>query len=147
METEKYAEVYAERKEAILDGPKPKHLVMFSGGMDSFITACMRAEDDGPVALVSFNGGSMVAEENLLHGVTRLQNRYGKELVQYGGIYNTSAIIARLNKDWIYKPQKELAERWPSLINAQLNCLHCQASMWSAAIAYASTRGIPDIAA
>lgn len=120
-------------------------LVLFSGGKDSFITACKEIEAGYHVYLISFNNGAMAAEENLVHGVKRLQNRYGKDCVEYAGVYNTAALIMRLNEAWTYMPQKELGEKYPNLINAQLTCLHCQSAMWVSAVAYANAHGISRI--
>lgn len=128
-------------------------LVLFSGGKDSFITACMEVEQglantrDYVVHLISFNGGAMVAEENLLHGAARLQNRYGLDRIVYDGIYNTSSVIARLNRQWMYLTQQELGEMYSDMTNCQFQCLHCQSAMWICAIAYAISHNIHRIVA
>lgn len=122
-------------------------LILFSGGKDSFITSCMQATAGNRVYLISFNNGAVNGEENLLHGVKRLQNRYGEQNIIYAGVYFTGAIISRLNQAWLYMPQEELGRKYPQLINAQLTCLHCQTAMWISAIAYASVKNIHFIAA
>jgi len=120
-------------------------LVLFSGGKDSFISTCKMVEEGYQVSLISFNNGAVVGEENLLHGVTRLQNRYGKERVVYEGIYNTASIISRINEYWTYTPQSKIGKEYPSLVNAQVTCLHCQTAMWVSAIAYAVSHNIKVI--
>lgn len=125
---------------------KPKQLILFSGGKDSFLTACRAAADGHPVTLLSFNGGSVIGEENLRHGADRLIRMYGSDMVEYAGVYSTAATIACMNSNWIYYPQRVLGAKYPELTNCQLNCLHCQTAMWVAALAYAKAKGISEIA-
>lgn len=122
-----------------------RELVLFSGGKDSFITACQVAEAGNYPTLISFNGGGVVAEEHLMHGVTRLKKRFS--CVEFAGVYLTVATIQRLNEYWINAPQSELGEKYPYMTNCQARCLHCQTAMWVAAIAYAKAKGIKAIAA
>lgn len=121
-----------------------RELIMFSGGKDSFITASRVAEAGDYPILISFNGGGMVAEEHLMHGVTRLKKRYG--CIEYAGVYPTVATVHRLSEYWTNAPQSELGEKYPHLTNCQARCLHCQTAMWVAAIAYAKAKGIKAIA-
>lgn len=122
-------------------------LILFSGGKDSFITACKEATAGNHVHLISFNNGAVNGEENLLHGVKRLQNRYGENHITYVGVYFTGALISQLKQTWLYMTQEDLGRKYPHLINAQLTCLHCQTAMWVAAIAYACAKKIHTIAA
>lgn len=122
-------------------------LVLFSGGKDSFIAACKIASAGDTAVLFSCNGGGMVAEAHLLHGVARLEKRFGSEHIRYAGIYPTSGLIQALSEYWINTSLAELAKEYPHLTNCQVRCLHCQASMWAAAIAYAVAKRIPVVAA
>lgn len=121
---------------------RDKSLILFSGGKDSFIAACMEIESGFEAVLFSCNGGFLAAEENLLHGVTRLKNRYGADKVSYAGVYPTAATLQRLNTDWTYMAAAEWGQKYPHLINAQVQCLNCQTAMWVAAIAYAKAKEI-----
>ena len=123
-----------------------RYLVLFSGGKDSFITTCRLANKGHSVTLLSINGGALACEKHLTHGVKRLIRRYGKDKIEYAGIYPTTGVLQVINKNWIYKTQKELGEEYPNLTNCQWQCLHCQTSMWISAIAYANAKGIHDIA-
>lgn len=123
-----------------------KVLVLFSGGKDSFLTAAQLVVDGYQVELISFNGGALAHEENLLHGVERLQRAYGSDYIYYAGIYPTVGTVQRLGRYWAEARQSELAEKWPELSNCQVTCLHCQTAMWAAAIAYAKAHKIPYIA-
>lgn len=119
--------------------------MLFSGGKDSFITACRVAGNGDRPVLISFNSGGMVAEENLLHGVTRLKARYCG--VEYAGVYPTVSIARRLEEYWTNASAAELGEKYPNLTYCQARCLHCQTAMWVAAIAYARAKNIKAIAA
>lgn len=125
--------------------PSPKCLVLFSGGKDSFLSACYMIDAGYTVELISFNNGAVAGEENLLHGVKRMQNRYGEDVVNYAGVYCISSTIARLTDYWSYVPSHEFGDKYPNIINAQLTCLHCQTAMWCAAIAYACAKEIKVI--
>lgn len=122
-------------------------LILFSGGKDSFLTACREIKAGNAAKLISFNNGAVLGEQNLLHSAARLKNRYGPKAVQYIGCYNTSAVIHHLSGMHADTNWETLGSRYPNLINAQINCLHCQTAMWICAIAYASAHRIPAIAA
>lgn len=124
-----------------------KVLVLFSGGMDSFLTVCRLANSKKKAILISFNGGGLVGEENLKHGANRLINRFGEQYVEYAGVYPTVSTIMRLNREWVYSRQDELGKNYPSATNCQFQCLHCQTAIWIAAIAYCKAKGITTIAA
>ena len=136
----------AESEAPAKDDP-PETLVLFSGGKDSFLTACHYAEKGRRVALFSCNNGSVQAETNLLHGVARLRNRYGKDLVRYAGIYLTVGTIQEMTLRYMQTPLRDIATSYPALVPAQMRCMFCQTSMWIAAMAYAIAKDIHTIAA
>lgn len=123
-----------------------KTLVMFSGGKDSFLTACRLAEQGDHVTLLSFNNGAVVAEEHLSHGAARLKNRY-RDRVTWAGVYPTIGTLRAIDKHYINTSWKDLGKNYPDLSNAQVNCLHCQTAMWIAAIAYCKAKNLDRIAA
>lgn len=122
-------------------------LTLFSGGMDSFITACRLVEQGHKVILINFNNGCVMQPGNILHGVTRLQNCYGKQAIEYAGCYMTYSTMQRLSGAWATSKWECLGHSYPNLTNAQIVCLHCQTAMWVAAIAYAKAETIHTIAA
>lgn len=127
-------------------GNRTKYLVLYSGGKDSFLATCRVLNDGNDVVLLSFNNGCMVAEKNLQHGADRLAQKYSASRVEYAGVYPTIGTIQRLNEDWMYLPQSELGKKYPTITNCQVQCLHCQSSMWVAAIAYCKAHNIKHIA-
>lgn len=120
-------------------------LVMFSGGKDSFLTACRLVEQGKRVTLLSFNNGAVAAEEHILHGASRLGNRYGNR-IEYAGVYPTVGTLRLIDEHWASLPWSRLGAEYPDLSNAQVNCLHCQSAMWIAAIAYCVSKSIGTIA-
>lgn len=124
---------------------KPTALVLFSGGKDSFITACDAVARGYRVVLLSCQGGSLIGEQHLAWGAERLVKRFGSDSVEYAGIIYTGSAMSRLNEEWAQLTWKELGERFPLLINCQVQCLHCQTAMWTCAIALAFARGINTI--
>ena len=107
-------------------------LLLFSGGKDSFISACREIYTGNRVILISFNNSAVIGEKNILHGVARLQRKYGDNRITYAGCYNTGAIIQSLKDKWADIPWSVLGEQY-------------QTAMWIAAIAYARAKGIRQI--
>lgn len=120
-------------------------IVFFSGGKDSFITACKMAEYGYNVRLLSFNNGSVICEENLKHGADRLRERY-PDNIEYVGVYATAGIFMELKYDIFRQKASEIAQQFPHLRLSQMTCLCCQTSMWIAGIAYCKARDIHAIA-
>ena len=120
-------------------------LLLFSGGKDSFIAVCREIRAGNRVVLISFNNSAVIGEKNILHGVARLQRKYGKNRIMYAGCYNTGAIIQSLKGKWAGVPWNVLGEQYPNLTNTQITCLHCQTARCIAAIAYARAKGIGQI--
>ncbi len=123
-----------------------KVLVLFSGGMDSFLAACRVITARNKAVLFSCNSGTVANEKMFSQGARRLIDRYGNTQVQWAGVYNTASVINRLNEDWARLSWAELGAMYPNLINAQATCLHCQTSMWIAGLAYCRAKDITAIA-
>lgn len=121
-------------------------LVFFSGGKDSFITACKCVEEGYHVKLISFNNGCVANEENILHSAERLISKYGEEHIEYVGCYNTWGVFTSFRCKLVNTPFKEIYKSYPHLCMSQLNCMQCQSSMWVAGIAYCIAKDIKYIA-
>lgn len=125
---------------------KSRVLVLFSGGKDSFLSACRLITEGHTVDLISFNNGAVANEKILVKSARRLVNRYGADRAKYLGCYNTTAVIQTLSGWQSDTPWSGLAARYPDLYDSQVRCLTCQTAMWAAAIAYACARHIPAAA-
>lgn len=120
-------------------------LVLFSGGRDSFISACMCVERNYIVNLITFNNGSIAGEGNILTSVKRLQEVYGEDKVKYCGVSFIWGTIGEYRSDVFDLHMKEISNKYPNLKISQLNCLHCQTAMWVHAIAYCVSNKIPRL--
>lgn len=125
-----------------------KTLVLYSGGKDSFLTACtILTEQWRSVVLLSFNNGALVGESNLQHGVQRLKDRFGDERVSFAGVYGTAAVVQRLSSWWVNTSVAEIARKYPAISPCQIRCLNCQTAMWVSAMAFALAKDIRIIVA
>lgn len=121
-----------------------KCLVMFSGGKDSFLTAC-ELQQNYIVHLISFNNGCVCHEEIFKHGMQRLHNRFGDRIVMCG-VRSTLATFQRLRRPVMEMTMPQLCEQFYKLRLAQLQCTLCQTSMWVNAIAYCIAKKIKHVA-
>lgn len=121
---------------------KPKVLVLFSGGKDSFITACRTVSDGYKAVLISCQTGSIFGEPYLRYGAERLIDRFGEDCVEYAGMLRSSPAKMRLSEGWLHSQWQSLGGVYPLLSNCQIQCLNCQTAMWICAIAYAKAKNI-----
>ena len=117
-------------------------LLAFSGGKDSFLAACRLIDQKYRVHLITFDNGSEMMMDNVLHGVKRLQAKFSDKVVIWQGFYKTTGIIPLLSDHWRQAPMWEFAEDYPALTNCHLTCLICQSAMWNAGIAYCQSHTI-----
>ena len=69
---------------------KKEVILMYSGGLDSFLS-CVRLVNQGyKVYLLHFDNGSTIGTENIQIGAERLQKMY-KDKVEFLGIASTAA--------------------------------------------------------
>lgn len=120
-------------------------LLMFSGGKDSFLTACKLVEDGYNVKLIMFNSGCIAGEENALVTAQRLVDRY-KEHVEVIGIRTSMSTRTRIDKYWKEMSINELNKYYPAVTGIQAQCFFCQTSMWIEAIGYCVAKDIKYIA-
>lgn len=120
-------------------------LVMFSGGKDSFLTACKVVEQGNRVSLLSFNSGCLMCEENMLVTAERLKNKY-KHKVEVVGIRTCVSNNLRISRPWKELTSRELCKKYPDVTGVQAQCFFCQMSMWIEAVGYSVAHGIKRIA-
>lgn len=122
-------------------------LVLFSGGKDSWLTASRIVEADKQAVLITMNNGALACERNVLYGAGMLESIYGPDAVSYAGACSTAHAAQCLGEPWAAMSAGEFGGRYPSLMPAQVQYLHCQTAMWTAAAAFAKTRNIRETAA
>lgn len=120
-------------------------LLLFSGGLDSMLTAAKLVCSGNRVHLLCCNNGSIVHEEIFQHGVKRLQNRFGAK-VQFEGVVSTMSLLQLMRAKMDILTTERAASLYPNVRYAQFQCTLCQTCMWIKAIAVAKARGYTCIA-
>lgn len=121
-------------------------LVMYSGGLDSFLTAIELIHSGYNVKLISFNNGSMIGIDRVFGQAKRLINVYGEARVEHVGVYPVTAYKSRLSEHIKYSSPVELINKYPNIPYYQLECLCCHTAMYISAIAYCKSHGITTLA-
>lgn len=120
-------------------------LLMFSGGKDSFITACKLVDAGDTVNIIGFNGGCLLGEKNILETAERLHKKY-KDKINIIGLRGCMATRMNIDKQWKEFTSKELFEDYPHVTGLQAQCFFCQTSMWLESIGYCIAKNINAIA-
>ncbi len=123
-----------------------KVLVLFSGGLDSMLTACKLVEEGYHVILAHFNNGSSSYSSNSKLMADRLIERYGKDKIEFWGIGMTVGYFYALRTLYMNKSPQYLAKLYPNLYYYQVICLTCRTAMYIYAIRICQELGINYIA-
>lgn len=121
-------------------------LVLFSGGLDSFLTAIKLIQSGYYVSLISFNNGSIDGVERVFHGAKRLIDYYGENNIRHVGVYRVCAYKHRLLDGLKYSKPIDLISKYPSMPYYQIECLACHTAMYISAIAYCKSHNIKTLA-
>ncbi len=121
-------------------------LLMFSGGRDSFLSACYLVEKGYRVHLITYDNGSMSGVESVRETATRIIGKYGPERVLFSGILGIVTDLYRLQEGYLYKTPGELSKDFPHLLPYQARCLTCHTAMYVESIAYCRQHGIKNLA-
>jgi len=117
-------------------------LLLFSGGRDSFLSACILVEEGHTVMLVTFENGLGLAAENAMHGASRLIKRYGDDRIRFLGVQNVWGIWRELLLPFYNMLPAEISSAYGELSVSQFNCLTCRMAMYAWAIIWARQHGI-----
>lgn len=105
-------------------------LLLFSGGRDSFLSACLLLEKGHDLSLVTFENGCGLKPENAAHGAARLIERYGKERVHFLGVQNVAGFWREYFLPYFnQKPSENVAE-YGELPVSQFHCMTCRSAMY-----------------
>lgn len=122
-------------------------LLMYSGGLDSFLS-CIRLVNQGyKVYLIHFDNGSCIGTENIQIGAQRLQKRY-KDKVEFLGIASTAGrfVYYRELTDIENLNAEELNNKYGKISISQYRCLLCRMAMYTYSVALARKMNIKYIA-
>lgn len=123
-----------------------KVLLMFSGGRDSFLSACRLVESGYHVCLIVYDNGCMSKLSWVEQSVDRIIRKYGEGRVSFAGVHNIAEYVYRFKQGYMNACLDESAVRYPKLLPAQVNCLACHTAMYLWSIAYCQENNIEYIA-
>lgn len=121
-------------------------LLLFSGGRDSFLSACRLVENGYYVHLVTYDNGCMSNIKPVYNTKDRIINKYGISHITFDGIRNIAKQLYSLHQVFSSKTLTEWAEKYPDIRSAQVCCLNCHTCMVADAIVYAYKNNIQYIA-
>lgn len=122
-------------------------LLMYSGGLDSFLS-CIRLVNQGyKVYLIHFDNGSCIGTENIQIGAERLQKMY-KDKVEFLGIASTAArfVYYREQTDIENLNAEQLNNKYGKISMSQYRCLLCRMAMYTYSVTLARKMNIKYIA-
>jgi len=122
-------------------------LLMYSGGLDSFLS-CVRLVNQGyKVYLIHFDNGSCIGTENIQIGAQRLKYKY-KDKVEFLGIASTAAefVYYRELTNIENLNAEELYNKYGKISMSQYRCLLCRMAMYTYSVALARKMNIKYIA-
>lgn len=122
-----------------------KVLVLFSGGKDSFLSACKLVEEGFEVFLVTFENSCGLGALNVTHGAERIIAKYGKEKVHFLEVYNTISVWREFFLPFMNMTPSQILKEYGEVSYSQFNCLTCRSSMYVYSIAICKILGINNI--
>ena len=120
-------------------------LLLFSGGRDSFLSACRLITEGRRVRMVSFDNGCMSGTGNAEKMAGRIVSHFGPALASYEGIFGIAQDIAPFFRMYACTPLCRISMQFPHLLVFQLECLICHTIMVAHGIAYAHANGIREV--
>lgn len=121
-------------------------LLLFSGGRDSFLSACRLINSGYHVYTVMYDSGMSAHSFDIGNNIIRLQKRYGEGSVSDLGIIDTLPIKTDLQKAWYNKEPHELASKFGNLQMIEYQCLTCRTAMYIMSLAICRQLDIKYIA-
>lgn len=121
---------------------KPGVLLMFSGGRDSYLAACKLIEQGYYVHMITFDNGCTSNLKTVKKVAKTVIAKFGKERVNYVGIWKTAWQNMILNEQLQYMKPKELIANYPDLLPYEATCLCCRTAMYLVSIAYCKAMDI-----
>lgn len=125
---------------------KNEVLLLFSGGKDSFLSACYLIEEGYKLSMVTFENGAGLQAENAKHGAKRIIKRYGKEKAKYLGVHCIAGFWREFFLPYFNMKPSEIVTEYGELTISQFHCLTCRTAMYIWAILKAKQNGIDSIA-
>lgn len=114
-------------------------LLLYSGGRDSFLSACKLLSSGFKVRLITFNNGCISGKERIYDSSKLLTERF--ENVSFEGVYDIIGIKHMLTENLCYLDFKSLS-KYENCTYNQVRCLCCKCAMYVAAVKYCIVNNI-----
>lgn len=105
-------------------------ILLFSGGRDSFLSACYLIEDGFRVSMVTFENGIGLQTYNAKHGADRIIARYSSDKAIFLGVQNIAGIWRQFFLPYFNMKPSEVLKEYGELTVSQFNCLTCRSAMY-----------------
>lgn len=109
---------------------KKEAILLFSGGKDSFLSACCLIEKGFKVYMVTFENGVGLQGYNAEHGAKRIVGRYGRDKAEFLGVQNIVGIWRNFFLPFYNMKPREIEKKYGELPTSQFHCLTCRSSMY-----------------
>lgn len=96
--------------------------MLFSGGKDSFLSACKTIEEGEAISMVTYVNGAGYKGENAKHGADRIIERYGKDNAEFLGVVDISGIWRNFFVPYFNMTPEEVMEKYGAVTPSQFNC-------------------------
>ena len=126
----------------MVQSSKKEVLLMFSGGRDSFLSACKLVSQGYIVRMITFDNGCISGLNRPGETVSSLIHKFGNENILFEGVYSIASIKHEISDFLDYIPLDELAAKYNKLLMGQTRCLLCKTAMYIAAIKYCKAKDI-----
>lgn len=121
-------------------------LLMFSGGRDSFLSACCLVECGVYVHMITYNNGCISGIDAVKTTAARIVEKYGPSCATFEGVHSIAGGLYRLQEEYLYQTAEETGKKYPYILPSQLSCLVCHTAMYVESIAYCTAHGFQLIA-
>lgn len=123
-----------------------KVLLMFSGGLDSVLSAIRLVFAGYKVLLINFNNGCSLVSGMVYDKALELEHIFGKERIEYlGSTHNVASF--RENEVMVANMEfRNILDNYGDCTISQIRCLNCRSAMYFEAIRYCLDNDIKFIA-
>lgn len=105
-------------------------LLMLSGGLDSFLSACKLIEDGYNIKMVSYDNGCTYGSDNIKIAADRIIKKYGEDRAEYFGSYKTAGVVREFFFPYFNMTPAKQQEEYDGLTPSQFHCLICRMGMY-----------------
>lgn len=105
-------------------------ILLFSGGRDSFLSACYLIEEGFKIHMVTFENGAGLQGYNAKREAERIIKRYGEDKATFLGVHSVAGIWRYFFLPYFNMKPNEILKEYGELTNSQFHCLTCRSAMY-----------------